>query len=49
MAGGAPGEVLRAETLSAAYGTAMDVLRTEDGRIIALPAVAGRRSAGGAP
>jgi len=45
VAAGPPGEVLRAETLSAAYGTAMDVLRTEDGRLIALPAV-GKREGG---
>ncbi len=38
-ASGPPSAVLRPETLSAAYGTAMDVLRTEDGRLIALPAV----------
>ena len=39
-ADGPPAEVLTARTLSAAYGTAMDVLRAPDGRIIALPAIA---------
>ena len=40
LASGPPSAVLCAETLTAAYGTAMDVLRTEDGRLIALPALA---------
>jgi iron complex transport system ATP-binding protein len=38
---GPPAEVLAPHTLSAAYGTAMDVLRAPDGRVIALPAMGG--------
>ena len=39
LAEGPPAVVLRAETLSAAYGTAMEVLRVGGDRIIALPAL----------
>jgi iron complex transport system ATP-binding protein len=43
---GAPEEVLRAETLSAAYGTRMEVLRAPDGRVVALAAMALEKRAG---
>jgi iron complex transport system ATP-binding protein len=36
-ADGPPAEVLRKETLSAAYGAAIDVLHAPDGRIVAVP------------
>ncbi len=40
VADGPPAEVLTAPVLSAAYGTAMEVIRAPDGRIIALPTMA---------
>jgi iron complex transport system ATP-binding protein len=36
---GPPEDVLRAETLSDAYGTRIEVLRAPDGRVVALPAM----------
>jgi len=40
VADGPPAEVLTVPVLSAAYGTAMEVIRAPDGRIIALPTMA---------
>jgi iron complex transport system ATP-binding protein len=37
VAEGTPREVLRAETLSATYGTAMEVLTSATGRVVAMP------------
>jgi iron complex transport system ATP-binding protein len=39
VAEGPPPAVLSAEALSAMYGTAMDVMRAPDGRVVALPAM----------
>jgi iron complex transport system ATP-binding protein len=39
VAEGPPAAVLSAEALSAIYGTAMDVIRAPDGRVVALPAM----------
>jgi iron complex transport system ATP-binding protein len=44
VADGPPADVLRADTLGAAYGTTMEILTSPSGRLIALPTLARARA-----
>jgi iron complex transport system ATP-binding protein len=45
VADGPPADVLRADTLGAAYGTTMEILTSQSGRLVALPALARAKKA----